>query len=61
MRGIMCAEGALIVKRPFGGSKVGRSGPNDYKSSPKSDLKNDPLGFFPPCYGGVQIRGREKT
>ena len=27
-----CAEGALIVKRPFPGSKVGNSGPDGYKS-----------------------------
>ena len=29
---ILCAEGALIVKRPFPGSKVGNSGPDGYKS-----------------------------
>ena len=27
-----CAEGALIVKRPFPGFKVGNSGPDGYKS-----------------------------
>ena len=27
-----CAEGVLIVKRPFPGSKVGNSGPDGYKS-----------------------------
>ena len=28
----MCAEGALIVKHPFPGSKVGKGGPDRYKS-----------------------------
>ena len=39
---LMCAEGALNVKRPFPGSKVGRGGSDDYKTPSKIYLQTDP-------------------
>ena len=42
-----CAEGALIVKRPFPGSKVRNGGPDRYKSPLKTSRCKKNSSKFP--------------